>query len=102
MLNIDIKDLSNIKEELDSLGTNEDVVYVSDEDETKYVILPIETFDDLQQYKEAVDNQFSDNPGVKIISRKPVEMTYEEYEKIKKQLVDAFDKSFKPKPSKLN
>lgn len=101
MKNIDIKDLYEIKEDLDCI---EDVIFVDDNNETKYAILPIDEYDDLVSLKDMVEDKLGNlkEPSVKIISNKDSELTYEEYEKIRKQLVDVFDATFKPKPEKLN
>ena len=42
------------------------------------------------------------NPVIKILSSGGLELSYDEYEKVKKQIMEAFDKTFKPRPEKLN
>lgn len=103
MQNIDIKYLKEIKEELEELQ-EDDAIFVDDNNDTKYVILPIETYDLLESYRSILegDKQESLNPNVKIISNAINELSYDEYETIKKQLMEVFEKTFKPKPEKLN
>ena len=50
MQNIDIKELKEIKEELNELG-DEDVLFVNERNETKYVLLPIKLYDKLDSYR---------------------------------------------------
>lgn len=101
MLNIDIKELKEIKEELDELHAD-DAIFVEENGDTKFVILPIEQFDELESYRDLLDGKVENGAAVKIVSNQKNELTYEEYEKIRKQLVDIFDKTFKPNPEKLN
>ena len=42
------------------------------------------------------------SPKVKVISAENLELTYDEYEAVKKQLNDIIEQTFKPKPEKLN
>lgn len=101
MLNIDIKELNEIKEELDELSGDE-AIFVEDNGNAKYVILPIEQYDELDSLRDLLDGKIENGAAVKIVSNQGNELTYEEYEKIRKQLVDVFDKTFKPNPEKLN
>ena len=48
MQNIDINKLKEIKEELELLD-RDDVLFVDDEDETKFAILPIEKYDEFEE-----------------------------------------------------
>lgn len=103
-MEIDIKKLKAIKEDLDNLGEDDPVLYVSDKGDAKYVLMPIELFDEIEEilnpYVEE-DNP-SDSASIKVISSNPFELSYDEYEQIKEQILKAFDKTFKPKPEKLN
>lgn len=98
-MNIDIKELENIKDKLESLN-EEDVLFVDENGSTKYVILPINQFDSLEDIVK--EGQGSLMPAVKIINGEGFELSYDEYESVKKQLNEIFDKTFKPKPEKLN
>lgn len=98
-MNIDIKELENIKEKLEGLD-EDDALFVDENGSTKYVILPINKFDNLEEiFKE---DQGSIMPAIKIINGDGFELSYDEYETVKKQLNEIFEKTFKPKPEKLN
>lgn len=101
MKNIDIKELKEIKEELECM---DEQIFICENKEPKYVIVPIDEYDDLASCKELIDGKLDTMPneGVKIITNSNSKLSYEEYEKIRKQLVDVFDATFKPKPEKLN
>lgn len=103
MQNINIKDLESIKEELEKLE-DDDVIFVNDEQGPKYALISIDNYDDLESYRGLIEDAEDSmaNASVKIISNKQNNLTYDEYEKIKKQLVEVFDKTFKPNPNKLN
>ena len=104
MQNIKIERLENIKKELESLE-EDDVLFVDDDNKTAYAIMPIAYFDKLDVYREL---QESDGPlcnaQVKIMRANGVvdELSFDDYEKIRSQLLEIFDKSFKPKSDKLN
>jgi len=100
---IDIKDLKELKKDLETLDT-EEVGFINDGDKTKYAILNIALYDRLESYR-FIQEGAQASPMIKVISsdlENAQELTYEEYESIRKQLIDVFDKNFKPKPSKLN
>lgn len=99
MGNIELKKLENIKDELNSLG-EDDVLFVDDESETRYVIMPVSFYDKIEDIANMLENGFG--AQVSTIGPENVELTYEEYENIKTQIIEAFDKSFKPKPGKMN
>lgn len=98
-MNIDIKKLKNIKEELSSLS-EDDVLFVEEKGISKYVLMPIELYDEVEGLVKL--SQEISKPDVKIISNNDIELSYEEYEQIKSQVIEAIDKTFKPKPEKLN
>ena len=96
-MNIDINKLSEIKNELDSLS-EEDVLFIDDQGKTKYVIAPIELYDRIEDLLGSYDY----NPQVKVINSEDFELSYDEYERIKKQIMDLVEKTLMPKPEKLN
>lgn len=98
-MNVDIKKLKNIKEELDNLS-KDDVLYVEEKGISKYVLLPIELYDEVEDIVKF--SQEMNKPQVKIVNNSDIELSYEEYEQIKSQIMEAVDKTFKPKPEKLN
>ena len=100
-MEIDIKKLENIKTELDSLD-KEDVLFINENGSAKYAILPIDTYDAFTEDVEEENNVSFFNPSIRIFSPGKAELSYDEYEMIKKQILEAFDKTFKPKPEKLN
>lgn len=101
MQNIDINKLKEIKEELELLD-RDDVLFVDDEDETKFAILPIEKYDEFEELVNLLNDKQANGTAVKIVTSDDKSLTYEEYEKIRKQMIEVFDKAFKPKPEKLN
>lgn len=103
MQKLDLEKLKELKEELDYLE-NDDVLYLEEDGEEKYVVLPVELYDVLESYRSIFeDGKPTNGSDVKIIStHNPNELSYDEYETIKKQLMDIFDKTFRPKPDKLN
>lgn len=99
-MNVDIKKVKNIREELESLE-EDDVLFIEEEGVSKYVVMPIEDYEDYEQ----IMNLFNDNsnkPLIKVAGPKDIDITYEQYEDIKKQIMDAVDQAFKPNPEKLN
>ena len=102
MKNIDLKELNNIKEELDEMD-KDDYAYVDEDGKAKYVILPVELFDRLEDYRTLIEEGNKNlGPQIRVIGDKVEGLTYEEYEAIKRQILDLFERSFKPKADKLN
>ena len=98
-MNVDIKKLEAIKEELEALE-EDDVLFVEDGDKAPYVLMRTEHYDFIEElYKQS---QGIMSPRVKVISGDNFELTYDEYEAVKKQLNDIIEQTFKPKPEKLN
>ena len=104
MQNIKIEKLESIKKELESLN-EDDVLFVDDNKETRYAIMPIAYYDKLDVYRELQENDKPlYNAQVKIMGGNGLieELSFDDYEKIRSQLLEIFDKSFKPKSDKLN
>ena len=100
-MNIDINKLENIKQELSELK-QDDVLYIDEDGKTKYAIMPVEQYDKAEDMLAMLDS-FSDNgPRVKVIGADNADLSYEEYERIKTLIMDAVEKTFKPKAEKLN
>lgn len=99
-MNIDIKKLDVIRAELDDLKENQ-VLYIDEDGKTKYAIMPVEAYDKAEGVLEMFDDFSGDAPKVKVIGP-DTELTYEEYERIKSGIMEAVEKTFKPKPEKLN
>lgn len=96
-MNIDIEKIKEIKQELDSLSEN-DVLFVDEKGTTKFAILPIEMYDSLEDLMMMLNG----STAVKIATSEDIDLSYDEYERIKKQIMDAVEKTFMPKPEKLN
>lgn len=99
-MNIDINKLENIKQDLDELN-QDDVLYIDENGQTKYAIMPIEKYDKAEDVLAMFDG-FENGPKVKVIGANQEDLTYEEYERIKTLIMDAVEKTFKPKAEKLN
>lgn len=98
-MEIDIKKLDGIKNELASLD-KDDTLYIMENGSAKYALLPIDIYDALMEEDE---NEFNlSSPSIKVIAPGNIELSYDEYEAVKKRIIDAFDKTFKPKREKLN
>ena len=98
-MNVDIKELENIRKQLESLD-EEDVLFIDEEGNTRYVIMPVTQYDLIEEMLNQSQNLSM--PRVKIINGNELEHTYDEYEAVKKQINDIIEKNFKPKPEKLN
>lgn len=105
-MEVDIKKLKAIKEELDALDEKDPVLYVSENGNAKYALMPIELLDEIEDILHPFDDEDGQSDGnsasIKVISSNPFELSYDEYEEIKDAILKAFDKTFKPKPEKLN
>jgi hypothetical protein len=98
-MNIDIGKVENIREDLEDLGQN-DVMFIEENGNQRYVVMPIEMYDAIEDAALMVSS-FS-MPQVKIASAEDFELSYDEYERIKNQIMDAVEKTLMPKPEKLN
>lgn len=102
MTNIDLKELENIKENLECLDDN-DFAYIDEDGKAKYVIMPVELFDKYEDYRTLIDGGLNHSgPQIRVLGDKIDGLTFEEYETIKRQILEIFEKSFKPKAEKLN
>ena len=99
MANIDINKLEELKDELDFLGT-EDVLFIEEDGEEKYAVIPIELYNSVEDFL-ALLNDASAGPVVKVDGAN-LELSYDEYEKIKNQILEMVEKTLMPKPEKLN
>ena len=97
-MNINIDKLLNIKDELDELNDNQ-ALFIEEDDKVKYAIVPIETYDKLEELLAFDD--LGNNPNIKVIGP-DVELSYEEYERVKDGIMDLVEKALRPKAEKLN
>ncbi|MBQ6493079.1 MAG: hypothetical protein IJI92_04365 [Erysipelotrichaceae bacterium] len=100
MYNIDIERIKDIKDELDSLREN-DVLFVDENGKSRYVVMPIELYDAIEDVAMMAASTVA-MPQVRIANPEDIELSYDEYERIKKQIMDAVEKTLMPKPEKLN
>ena len=63
--------------------------------------MPIELYDSLDEAKQLLDSSFM-NPQVKVLNSDDFELSYDEYERVKNQLMEIIEKTLMPKPEKLN
>ncbi|MDO4499792.1 MAG: hypothetical protein Q4B60_00815 [Erysipelotrichaceae bacterium] len=100
-MNIDIKKLENISKELADLK-KDDVIYVDEDGSSKYVIMPIGLYESVENSLIDDNDTLNADPHIRIIGPEGFQLSYDEYESVKKQINDAFEKVFKPKPENLN
>ena len=98
-MEIDIRELDNIRDDLDSLD-QEEVIFVTEDGMTKYVIMPAVYFEAVEGVARMIE-EAEKNP-VRVLSGEDFEITYEEYEAVKEQIIEALEKTLLPKPEKLN
>ena len=98
-MNIDIEKIAQIKDELKALGQN-DVLFVEENGIQKYAVMPIDLYEQLEEVVAMLNAPTQ--TSVKIAGPDEIDLTYDEYEMIKKQIMDAVERTFMPKPEKLN
>lgn len=100
IMNIDIKKLGDIKLELDELKENQ-ALFIDEDGKTKYAIIPIDYYDKSEEVMTMMNQMDNIGSNVRIIGPDS-ELTYEEYERIKTGIMEAVEKTLKPKAEKLN
>ena len=98
-MNIDIERIKDIKEDLSSLNEN-DVLFVDENGQTAYAIMRVELYDALEDMLMML-NKVNDMQ-VGFANADDIELSYDEYERIKQQIIDALERTLMPKPEKLN
>lgn len=98
-MNIDIERLKEIKDELDAMNES-DVLFIDEDRKAKYVIMPVELYDTLEDLLNVLNAPAP--ASVRIAAPEEIDLSYDEYERIKKQIMEAVEKTFMPKPEKLN
>ena len=83
---------------------NEDGSYdIELDDNLSFHAISDEEYELLSEMKEMFEEDKQDNQKVKIVSNDiNEELSFEQYETLKKLINDAFEKTFKPKSEKLN
>lgn len=99
MKRIDIKEI-----ELDELSTmvKKEAILVKENGLDSFLIVDANQYTELVNLVEADQNVHAEPLGVKIVTNAEIELTDEEYEKIKAQLLEALDSTFKRKKERLS
>ena len=107
MKKIDIMKLDDIKILLNDVE-NEKPLMIQEGKEEKYVVITMEDYERFMHlYHEDVERhplKYAKPQEIHIVANPAEEfnISEEEYEDIKKQLLDAIEKTFKPKTNKMN
>lgn len=97
-MEIDVKKIKGLKEELSKLDSKEEEsLYITENGSIKYVLLPVEIYDSLKSLEDE-----GPSATIKILNPTNPNLSYEEYEEVRRQVLEVLDKTFKPKPEKLN
>lgn len=98
-MKIDINELANLKEKLYDLK-DEEVLEIYDEGEKSFVVLNYDFFKQIEDLSIMIAETNAMKENMQPIEN--LELTYEEFENVKEQVIDALEKTFLPKPDKLN
>ena len=100
MKRIDWRDFSALEEELPQLQ-GEDALILAEGKEDRYALIPIAYYELLMDlYEEAYQREplrFAAPKEIRIIPQGDILLSEEEYEDIKEKLLDALEKTLKPK-----
>lgn len=99
-MSIDISRIDGIREELKALGER-DVLYVNEDQKARYVIMPVELYDSLEELMTMFDSPAM-SAQFNLVGPEELELSYDEYERIKNQIMEIVEKTLMPKPEKLN
>ncbi len=99
MANIDINRLDELKDELEFLE-QDDVLFIEDGGQERFAVVPIELFNSVEDFLQLL-NEASAGPVVRVDSAN-LDLSYDEYERIKNQIMEMVEKTLMPKPEKLN
>ena len=98
--NIELKELENIREKLEALNPDE-AVFIDDEGQTRYAIIPIMMYDMVEELMAMRENG-NGGPKVIVTGGQQQELSYEEYERVKFAIMEMLETTLKPKAEKLN
>ncbi|MBQ6333734.1 MAG: hypothetical protein IJI46_01515 [Erysipelotrichaceae bacterium] len=98
-MNIDIERVKEIQEELRALDQS-DVLFIEENGERRYAMMNIELYEQLEDIMTMLNGPA--HASVRIAGPEEIDLTYDEYEMIKRQIMDAVERTFMPKPEKLN
>ena len=96
MASIDIEKLKDIREDLQNLDES-DVLFVEENGAQKYAIMNIGLYDMIEEVSLMLQA-----PQVRVSKPEDLELSYDEYERVKNQILDIVEKTLMPKPEKLN
>lgn len=104
MKKIDIKEKEMIIDSLSEVKEDNHLIITDGKEEKLAVITMSEyiKFMDLIELDKKIHPFKYGEAEIQVINDENIEISYEEYENIRKQLLDALDKTFKPKLEKLN
>ena len=96
MATVDLERIKDIEEELENLDDTE-VLFVEENGVEKYAIMNIQFYDMIEEVVNMLQT-----PQVNIAKPEDFELSYDEYERVKNQIMDIVEKTLMPKPEKLN
>ena len=96
MATIDLERIKDIQEELEDLEES-DILFVEEDGVQKYAIMNIQFYDMIEEVVNMLQT-----PQVNIAKPEDFELSYDEYERVKNQIMDIVEKTLMPKPEKLN
>lgn len=96
MATIDLERIKDIEEELENLEDTE-VLFVQENGMEKYAIMNIHFYDMIEEVVSMLQT-----PQINIAKPEDFELSYDEYERVKNQIMDIVEKTLMPKPEKLN
>ena len=96
MATIDLERIKDIQEELEDLEES-DVLFVEENGVQKYAIMNIDFYDMIEEIVLLLQA-----PQINIAKPDNLELSYDEYERVKNQIMDMVEKTLMPKPEKLN
>jgi len=98
VITVDLEKLKEIQEELDELQDGDVISVIDENNEMKFAIVNQEYFSMFQNLADMVLNP----PKVNVNQLGIANLSYEEYENIKEQVLDALERYLMPKPENLN
>ena len=99
MANIDINRLEELKDELEFLE-QDNVLFIEEDGQERFAVVPIDLFNSVEDFLELL-NEAASGPVVKVASPN-IDLSYDEYDRIKNQIMEMVEKTLMPKPEKLN
>lgn len=98
VITVDLEKLKEIQEELDELKDGDVISVIDENNEMKFAIVNQEYYNMFENLADMVLNP----PKVNINQLGIANLSYEEYENIKEQVLDALERYLMPKPENLN